>query len=229
MTGPAEFSNRFTNYSGTSTTWGNIAALAAGPNNTLYAAVAQSASPGSASTGLFDNSPALGPTPSMIISFADTVGTLVASPEVVLQEGIADAVAGAGPATPGVNNFRVFAQGSGPDRRGANAPVFGTIADTLKLDFQVDFTIYSGLAVNEARDVFLISGGTPAGVGRNPSPTTGEIQVFTDRAPADRRADYVDLRGDGLPDPPGNGGTTGTEIRNGSMTSSQWRRSTQYR
>ena len=76
----------------------------------------------------------------MIISFADTVGTLVASPEVVLQDGIADAVAGAGPATPGVNNFRVFAQGPGPDRR-VNAPVFGTIADTLKLDFQVDFTI----------------------------------------------------------------------------------------
>ena len=48
---------------------------------------------------------------------------------------------------------------------GAASPVFGTSANTLKLDFQVDHTIYAGLAVDEARQVYLVSGGTPAGVG----------------------------------------------------------------
>jgi hypothetical protein len=73
--GPATQVNRFTDFSGTSTTWGNIAALAAGPNNPLYAAVAQS-NACVPSSGFFGHPAALGPTPSMIISFADAIGGL---------------------------------------------------------------------------------------------------------------------------------------------------------
>jgi hypothetical protein len=40
--GPISQVNRFTNFSGTSTTFGNIASLASGPHSTLYAAVARS-------------------------------------------------------------------------------------------------------------------------------------------------------------------------------------------
>jgi len=206
--GPVSQSNRFTNFAGTSSTWGNITALAAGANNTLYAAVAQSHVDGQPWTGFFGNSAALGPTPSMVISFADVVGVHTPSAALSVPDGFADA-AGPGAATPGVNNFRAFALGSGPDPRGTNIPVFGTPSDTLKTDFQIDYTIYSGLAVNEAREVFVISGGTPAAVGLDPSPSFGEIQVYTDSSPADRRADYVDLRGNTFPNPPLSGGNVG--------------------
>ncbi len=206
--GPTPQANRFTNYSGTSTTFGNIAALAAGPGNTLYAAMAASSDAGSPAAGLFANPAALGPTPSMIVSFADAIGTFFPSAGVLLPDGFADAVSGAA-SSPGVNNFRAFVHGNGPDRRETNVGVFGTAANTLKLDLQVDYTIYSGLTVNEDRQVFVIHGGTPAGVGRDPSPSFGEIQVFSDDAVADRRADFRDLRGDALPNHPNSGGTTG--------------------
>jgi hypothetical protein len=38
----------------------------------------------------------------------------------------------------------------------------------------------------------VISGGTPAGVGSDPSQDRGEILLFPDDTPYDRRADYVD-------------------------------------
>ena len=76
--GPSTQVSRFTNYSGTSTTFGNIAALAAGPGNTLYAALARSFvstdDPATQATeGLFSNPAALGPTPSMIRAGAPAV------------------------------------------------------------------------------------------------------------------------------------------------------------
>jgi hypothetical protein len=214
--GPATQVNRFTNYSGTSTTFGNIAALAAGPGNALYAAVARSRNVADdaatqATEGLFANPAALGPTPSMIISFADA-GTITATTGVVVPDGLADVAAPGLVLTPGVNNFRAFVLGTGPERRaapGTPSPVFGTTADTLKLELQVDFTIYSGLMVDEERKVYVVSGGTPAGAGLNPSPSLGEVLVFPDQTPADRRADYVDLRGDAFPNPPASGGNLG--------------------
>ena len=57
--------------------------------------------------------------------------------------------------------------------------------------------------------MFVISGGTPAGIGKNPSPMLGEVLCFEDSCPADRRADFVDLRGDTLPNPPASGGNVG--------------------
>jgi hypothetical protein len=110
---------------------------------------------------------------------------------------------------PGQNNFRVFALGDGPDVRlapGSSSPVFGTTADTLKLSFQIDYTIYSGIAVDEEGSVYVVSGGTPVGVGRNPSPGLGEVLLFPDSAPTDRRADFIDLRGDVVPNPLGTAG-----------------------
>jgi hypothetical protein len=207
---------RLTNYSGTATTFGNIAAIAAGPGDTLYAAVARSFvatdDPATQATeGLFANPAALGDTPSMILSFADVAGATGPTGAPV-GDGFADAAASGLTRTAGVNNFRVFALGAGPDRRGAPgtaSPVFGTTADTLQLDFQVDHTIYSGLAVDEARRVYVVSGGTPAGAGVDPSPRLGEILSFADRAPADRRADFVDLRGDQVPNPPASGVNVG--------------------
>src|SRR5258705_6455714 len=74
---------------------------------------------------------------------------------------------------------------------------------------QVDYTLYWGLAVNEQNTVFVISGGTRAGIGKNPSPMLGEVLCFEDACPADRRADFVDLRGDTLPNPPASGGNVG--------------------
>lgn len=209
--GPASQVNRFTNFSGTSLTFGNITALAAGPGNTLYAAVAAS-SDGTAGSGLFANPAALGATPSMIISFTDAFGHFTAPPNVEVPDGFADVAVAATPLQAGINNFRAFALGTGPDRRtapGTASPVFGTTANTQKVDFQVDFSIYNGLAVNEDRQVFVISGGTPGGVGRNPSPSLGEVLAFSDTSPADRRADYVDIRGNQVPRPPTSGGNVG--------------------
>src|SRR5262249_36450401 len=80
-------------------------------------------------------------------------------------------------------------------------------ANTLKISdgvgFQVDATIHSGITVDEASTVFVVSGGTPAGIGTNPSPTFGEILAFPDACPADGRADFIDLRAaNALPNPP---------------------------
>ena len=66
--GPSFARSYVSNYSGTSSTFGNIAALAAGPNNVLYAAVARSQVAGDpasvqATEGLFANPAGLGPRP----------------------------------------------------------------------------------------------------------------------------------------------------------------------
>jgi len=223
--GPAPQINRFTNYSGTSTFFGNIAALATGPQNTLYAAVTRSFvttdDPATQNQeGLFTNPVTLGATPAMIIGFSDVVGSFeLCSGEtgvsnvggvLPIGNGIAD-VAQAGLAiAPGVNNFRVFALGTGPDIRPV-APATSAIvtSSTLKLEFQVDFSIYSGLTMDEGNRLYVISGGTPGGVGLNPSPRIGEILCFEDSCPVDRRADYGDLRGNSLPNPPASGGNVG--------------------
>jgi hypothetical protein len=79
--GPSSQVSRVTNYSGTSKFFGNIAALAAGPGNVLYAAVAHSQVSSDSLTvrnseGPFTNPNRLGPTPSMIITMADNTGAL---------------------------------------------------------------------------------------------------------------------------------------------------------
>ena len=203
---------RLTNYSGPSTTWGNIAAIAAAPGQTIYAAVARSFVSGDdaatqATEGQYTNPAALGATPSMIIAFTDTSGanSTCHSPIPGVQSGIPtpDGFSDGPPnvaRTPGVNNFRVFALGNGPDIRPV-PPATSLIAtaNTLKLDMQVDATIYAGIAVDEEGTVFVLSGGTPAGLGLNPSPQRGEILAFQDQAPADLRADFIDFRGNAFP------------------------------
>ena len=135
----------------------------------------------------------------MIITFADALGGNNACfPGMPAPDGFADPVVKAG--GPGTNNFKVFVLGTGPDRRNFSA-VFGTKFDTRKIDFQVDFSIYSGLTVDEEGKVYVVSGGTPANVGTNPSPTLGEILAFPDDTPFDRKADYIDLRGEVVPNP----------------------------
>jgi hypothetical protein len=229
--GPASQVDTYTNYSGTSTTFGNITALAAGPGNVLYAAVARSFvatddAATQATEGLFAAPLALSATPSMVISFADCaggvdacsglVGATFVTPErsgfgqpppagiLPVADGIADVAAPGLTLSAGVNNFRAFVLGDGPDMRlpvGVPSPVFGNVDNTQSVSFQVDYTIYAGLTVDEEGSVYLVSGGTPAGVGRNPSPNLGEVLVFPDALPADRRADYIDLRGHVVPTP----------------------------
>jgi len=216
---------RLTNYSGQSLTFGNVVSLATGASNVLYAAVARSLNPADtsfarATEGAFPSPAAFGPTPSMIISFADCSGAFdsCSSPApgtpgtLPIADGIADIAQGGLVRIPGINNFRVFALGNGPDIRPTTegtAAVPATPASLLKLDMQIDFTIHSGIVVNEEGTVFVISGGTPAGVGNNPSPHLGEILCFEDTCPIDRRADFVDFRGDVLPNPPDSGGNSG--------------------
>ncbi len=203
--GPSSQVNTFTNYTGTAPLFGNIAAIATGPSNVLYAAVSQSFNPKDtaavqATEGPFQNLSKLGPTPSMIISFADAVGgTNPCFAALPAPDGFADPINTA-KLNPGVNNFRVFVLGNGPDLRG-KFDAFGGKTSTQQISFQVDYTIYSGLTVDEEGKVYLISGGTPAGVGNNPSPGLGEILAFPDDSPYDRRADYIDLRGEVVPNP----------------------------
>jgi hypothetical protein len=225
--GPVIQVNRFTNYSGTSTTFGNIVALATGGCNTLYAALARSAGSGDPITeGLFPAPAALSATgtPSMVISFADCAGAFdVCSGLASLGQGIfnvggqipaangfADVAAAGVPLSAGVNNFRVFVLGNGPDIRPPAGQTSAIVTSgTLKVDMQIDYTAHAGLAVTEEGTVFVISGGTPAGIGKNPSPMLGEILCFEDMCAMDRRADFVDLRGNGLPNPPLSGGSVG--------------------
>ncbi len=218
--GPAKQVSRITNYSGTSQMFGNVAALAAGPSDVLYAAVARSFVVGDdaathAAEGLFPAE--IGPSPSMIVSFADTSGAFdscsaanaLSTGVLPIADGIADVAHAGLTLQPGVNNFRVFALGDGPDLRAAG-PLYGSAADTLRIaGLQVDYTLFSGLAVDEQSTVYVVSGGTPFGVGRNPSPDLGEVLAFPDRLPRDRRADFVDLRGDTRPSPPASGGNAG--------------------
>lgn len=214
--GPVTQGNRFTNYSGTSTAFGNIAALATGQGNTLYAAVARSFDASDAAAqatmGPFAGPGGTGPTPSMVISFADAVGNAPGTPAgVVVRDGFADQATTGEPLVAGVNNFRVFVHGNGPEKRLAtgSSPVFGTLSDTLKLDMQIDFGIYSGLVVDEEAKVYVVSGGSPNGFGSNPSPTRTEVLLFSDDEPTDRRGDYIDFRGNNPPNPPQSGGTIG--------------------
>src|SRR5215471_3675836 len=80
--GPAKQVTTATNYSGTANLFGNIMALACGPCNTVYAAVARSLEPGDdqftqATEGFFSTAgTTLGATPTMVIRFADVVGAV---------------------------------------------------------------------------------------------------------------------------------------------------------
>jgi hypothetical protein len=159
----------------------------------------------------------------MVISFADCSGAfdvcsgLATSPtgntinvggQIPAANDVAD-VAGPGLAlAAGVNNFRVFVLGTGP-AIAASVPAAVVTANTLKVDFQVDFTAHNGIAVDENGTVYVISGGTPAGIGVNPSPLVTEILCFEDQCPMDRRADFVDYRGNAFPNPPASGGNVG--------------------
>lgn len=212
---------RLTNYSGPSSLFGNIVSLAAGPSNVIYAAVAASNTAGGDPTqGLF-KAPATFPngTPSMVISFADAINVagvppgpdtctspgVGQPPAVPVGDGFADPAGGGS-----TDRWRPFVLGNGPDIRTPGiAFANGTPENTLKLDMQIDYTIYSGIAVNEEGSVFVISGGTPAGLGNNPSPNVTEILGFEDKAPVDRRADYVDFRANNFPNPPSSGGNVG--------------------
>ena len=224
--------SRHTNYGGGSTgLYGNVVALASGPCNVLYAAVARSlVSTDDAFTQLTEGRFGAGSafpsgTPSMIISFADCSGafdvcsgdatggvTVNVGGTIPVADGFADVAANGLTRTAGVNNFRIFALGNGPDIRpavGGTAIVPGTLGSVLKVDMQIDYTLHSGLSVSGEGTVFVISGGTPAGIGTNPSPLLGEVLCFEDNCPMDRRADFVDLRGDTLPNPPASGGNVG--------------------
>jgi len=223
---------RNTNYGrGSSTTYGNVVSLATGAGNVLYAAVSRSFVAGAVSfeqltEGLFPAPAAFtAGTPSMVISFADcsgafdicsgrTGGSVATNVGGTLPagDGFADpATAGTAPVA-GVNVFRLFVEGDGPTlipAAGGTAVIPGTPSSVLKVAMQIDYTIHSGLAVSEEGTVFVISGGTPAGIGKNPSPMLGEVLCFEDMCPMDRRADFVDLRGDAFPNPPASGGNVG--------------------
>jgi hypothetical protein len=201
---------RLTNYSGPSPVFGNIASVTAGPNNVVYAALAASNTGVSDPTqGLFKAPAAFASgLPSMIVTFADVTGSFDScATSIPKDDGRSDV---AGPAT--TITWRAFVLGNGPDIRTADEPlsaVAGTTANTLKLDMQIDSSLYSGISVNEEGSVFVIAGGSPAGVGNNPSPNRTEILGFEDKVTADRRADFVDFRGDNLPNPPASGGNIG--------------------
>src|SRR5581483_4850133 len=160
--GPATPVNRFTNYSGTSTLWGDIVALATGTEgNALYAALSASFVAGGVSfeqltQGLFPAPSAFtSGTPSMVISFADCSGafdicsgnatggvTTNVGGTIPAADGIADAAVSGQAVTAGVNNFRIFVLGNGPDLRppaGGTAVVPGTLASVLKVDMQIDY------------------------------------------------------------------------------------------
>lgn len=220
---------RNTNFGrGASGLYADIVAINVGPCNVLYAAVSPSfVAPGDATQGLFP-APSAFPsgTPSMIISFADCSGAFdicsgIATGSVTTNvggtlpaaDGFADvSTSTAGAAVPGVNTYRIFALGNGPDIRpatGGTAIVPGTLASVLKIDMQIDYAINAGIAISGEGTVFVISGGEPAGVGKSPSPMIAEVLCFEDACPSDRRADFVDLRGDTFANPPASGGNVG--------------------
>jgi hypothetical protein len=201
--GPANQCNRFTNYSGTSFVFGNVASLAAAPDGTVYAAIAAAKDPQNpqAFQGPFG-----GPitVPGFIAGFADYNKN--PTPPQVQQDGIADSIGG--PIQPGINNYHAFVEARGGDLRGA-FPSFGTQNDTLDVTgFQIDYGIYGGLAVGEDGTVYAVSGGSPAGLGTNPSPSLGEVLEFPDNSPGNHRADNIDLRGDATPVGPNPGNST---------------------
>jgi hypothetical protein len=230
---------RLTNYSsgspgaaGTITPlFGNVVTITAGPCNVLYAAVSRSLV--ATDDGFTQNTEGRFPapaafasgTPSMIISFADCSGAFdVCSGEtegaintnvggtLPVADGFSDAATASAARTLGVNNFRIFVQGNGPNLAppvGGTAVVPGTPSALLKVDMQIDYSAHAGIVVSDEGTVFVISGGQPAGIGTSPSNLVGEILCFEDMCPMDRRADFVDLRGDQLPNPPASGGNVG--------------------
>ena len=113
---------------------------------------------------------------------------------------------------PGVNNFRAFVLGMGPDRRDGG-PVFGSTATTQKIGFPGRlYDLFRASRLIPKGKVYVISGGTPAGVGINPSPSLGEILVFPDDRPYNLRADYMDLRGNIPPNSGASGGNQGNGV-----------------
>src|SRR5207247_10560970 len=139
--------------------------IATGGCNTLYAAVSRSFvstdDPGTQLTeGLFTNPSALGATPSMVISFADCSGgfDLCTAPAGGLRgtlpvaDGMADVAQSGVTLAAGVNNFRLFVLGNGPDIRpavGGTAVVPRTPSTLLQIDMQIDYTLHSGIVVSE--------------------------------------------------------------------------------
>lgn len=176
---------RNTNYGrGSSGLYGDIVAITSGPCNVLYAAVSPSFVAGGVSfeqltQGLFPAPAAFtAGTPSMVISFADCSGAFdicsgIATGSVTTNvggtlpaaDGFADvSTATAGAAVAGVNTYRIFALGNGPDIRpatGGTAVVPGTLASVLRLDMQIDYAINAGIAVSGEGTVFVISGESP--------------------------------------------------------------------
>jgi hypothetical protein len=108
-----------------------IAAIAAGPSNVLYAAVARAhnsrdSAADQSTEGPFTNTSNLGSTPSMIISFADSLGGVNnCNAALTVADGIADVISNRGALTAGLNNFQTFVMGTGPDRRNTLS-AFGT-------------------------------------------------------------------------------------------------------
>src|SRR5262249_54778513 len=92
----------------------------------------------------------------------------------------------------------VFVLGDGTDLRSttaASAAVGATNGNTLRIpEMQIDYTAHSGITSDEEGTVYVVSGGTPAGIGTDPSPRLGEGLIFPDQRPADGRADFIDLR-----------------------------------
>jgi hypothetical protein len=114
--GPTGQLDRITNFSGTSKFFGNIASIAASPNNVLYAAVSASLGAINGSdqqqVGPFANPTALGPTPSMIVSFADVTGSFDGcTHKLPIADGFADVAIAGQAIKPGINNFRAFHHG----------------------------------------------------------------------------------------------------------------------
>src|SRR5678815_3405144 len=135
---------RNTNYSGPSRSFGNIVNIATGPHNVVYAAMARSFVPSDdpatqATEGSFQSATQLGTTPSMIIAFSVargqfdvcSGGEFAVGGAIPIADGISDPVSGS-IFQPGVNNFRVFALGNGPDLTATAASSLGVIATTLK-------------------------------------------------------------------------------------------------
>ncbi len=210
-------STRLTNYTGASTNFGNIVAITCGPCNVLYAAVSasntgiQSLAQGRfKATSTFPDG-----LPSMVISFADCGGAfdMCSGEAVALIDpnvgGILPIADGRADGGGDFGNWRVFVVGNGPDLPsiGTNA-LAGNIPITQHIDMQIDFSSHSGIAVNQESTVYVISGGAPA-ADSGASPFVTEVLCFPDWCPMDRRADYVDYRGNSFPNPPASGGNVG--------------------
>src|SRR4030095_10615575 len=128
-------------------------------------------------------------TPSMVISFADCSGafdscsgeatggvTTNVGGTLPVADGFSDGPALGTARTVGVNNFRLFVEGNGPDLRPAVGGSSAIAKSTdLQIDMQIDYVpAHAGLTVNEEGSVFVISGGSPAGRREKPPPALAE-------------------------------------------------------